>query len=112
MRLKESIAGGDIFFVGLEYFKRLWKIGIVRSHGESGDADHESIAATLPKFREKLTGSALEESFNANECRLNYRMGQVQLLPMHLYQIAEKARRDSPFCSAVMLVVLKNTNLR
>lgn len=64
----------------------------MRSHGESDDAYHESIAAALPDLRENLTRFSLEDIFNADECDISYRMGPDKTAVHEMLPGREKAK--------------------
>ncbi len=51
-------------------FQKLWDLKFVKLHGESGDADDEAIAASLPYIYQKLKNYNINDIWNADETGL------------------------------------------
>lgn len=66
----------DFFFCDswMTRFKARLNLHTFWSHGDSGDADVSAATNCLEDFGIKLQGYALGNIYNADECRLNYRM--------------------------------------
>ncbi len=55
-------------------FQKHWDLKVAKLHGESGDADDEAIAATLPYIHQKLKNYNINYIWSADETGLKYRL--------------------------------------
>lgn len=58
----------------LEKFKKRLGLRVLKSYGESGDADVESLRRELPRIKNILKNYEPKNIFNADECGLFYKM--------------------------------------
>ena len=55
-------------------FKKRWNLRIIKSHGESGDADMVAVAQELPDIQNVIEKYDRKDISNANECGLFYKL--------------------------------------
>ncbi len=58
----------------LSKFQKRWGLKSFKLHGESGDADYEAIAASLPYIQQRLKNYNINDIWNADGTGLYYRL--------------------------------------
>lgn len=64
----------------LSAFKKCWGLLEFCSHGTSDDCDDGAVASKVSKMHEKLKNYAVQDTFDADEFGLSYRMAPTKTI--------------------------------